>query len=93
MKVDFTGQTAIVTGAGGGIGRAVSIALADVGAKVLAVDLSEASGEETAALVRKRGGVSLFQRADVSLEDDVRAYVARALDAWGRIDVFMNNAA
>jgi len=93
MNIDFTGQAAIVTGAGGGIGRAVSLALAGVGAKVLAVDLSVESGEETAALVRERGGEALFQRADVSLEADARAYADRALVAWGRIDVFMNNAA
>ena len=93
MNIDFTGQAAIVTGAGGGIGRAVSLALAGVGAKVLAVDLSVESGEETAALVRERGGEALFQRADVSLEADARAYADRALGAWGRIDVFMNNAA
>jgi NAD(P)-dependent dehydrogenase (short-subunit alcohol dehydrogenase family) len=93
MNIDFTGQAAIVTGAGGGIGRAVSLALAGVGAKVLAVDLSVESGEETAALVREQGGEALFQRADVSLEADARAYADRALGAWGRIDVFMNNAA
>jgi len=93
MKIDFSGQTAIVTGAGGGIGRAVCLALAGVGAKVLAVDLSEPSGEETAALVRGSGGEALFQRGDVSVESEVRAYVGRALKSWGRIDVFMNNAA
>ncbi len=93
MKIDFTGRAAIVTGAGGGIGRAVCLALAGVGAKVLAVDLSEESGAETASIVREQGGESHFQRADVSREDDVRAYVERALATWGRIDVFMNNAA
>jgi NAD(P)-dependent dehydrogenase (short-subunit alcohol dehydrogenase family) len=93
MKIDFTGQAAIVTGAGGGIGRAVCLSLADLGANVLAVDLSEMSGEQTAALIRERGGVGLFTRADVSEEADVAAYVALALGSWGRIDIFMNNAA
>jgi NAD(P)-dependent dehydrogenase (short-subunit alcohol dehydrogenase family) len=93
MRIDFSGRTAVVTGAGGGIGRAVSLALAEAGARVLAVDLSQDSGEETARLVRERGGEALFQRADVSLESDVSAYVKRALGAWGHIDVFMNNAA
>jgi len=93
MKIDFTGQVAIVTGAGGGIGRAVSLTLADRGAKVLAVDLSETSGRETAELIAARGGSSLFARADVSEEADVEAYVDAARAAWGRIDVFMNNAA
>jgi NAD(P)-dependent dehydrogenase (short-subunit alcohol dehydrogenase family) len=93
MKIDFTGRAAIVTGAGGGIGRAVCLALAALGASVLAVDLSETTGEQTAALIRERGGVGLFTRADVSEEADVAAYVALALDKWGRIDIFMNNAA
>ena len=92
MKIDFTGQVAVVTGAGGGIGRAVCLALCDVGAKVLAVDLAEASGDETVAMVRKRGGEAVFHRTDVSVEADVAAYVGRAIEAWGRIDVFMNNA-
>jgi 3alpha(or 20beta)-hydroxysteroid dehydrogenase len=93
MKIDFTGQVAVVTGAGGGIGRAVSLMLANLGAKVLAVDLSEQSGRETAALIEGRSGSCLFTRADVSEEADVAAYVEAARGAWGRIDVFMNNAA
>lgn len=93
MKIDFSGQVAIVTGAGGGIGRAVSLALSDVGAHVLLVDLARDSGLETEAQIRQRGGSALFVAADVSQASDVQNYVAAAKDAWGRIDVFMNNAA
>jgi NAD(P)-dependent dehydrogenase (short-subunit alcohol dehydrogenase family) len=93
MKIDFSGQVAIVTGAGGGIGRAVSLALSDVGAKVLLVDLARDSGLETEAQIRQRGGTALFVAADVSQASDVQNYVAAAKDAWGRIDMFMNNAA
>ena len=93
MKIDFSGKSAIVTGAGGGIGRAVSLALAQAGANVLVVDLSRETGEETAALVRAHGGVAQFVAADVSRSEDVVRYVAAACEAWGRIDVFMNNAA
>ena len=93
MKIDFSGKSAIVTGAGGGIGRAVSLALAQAGAKVMVVDLSRETGEETAALVREHGGVAQFVAADVSRSEDVVRYVAAACEAWGRIDVFMNNAA
>lgn len=93
MKIDFSGQVAIVTGAGGGIGRAVSLAQSDVGAKVLLVDLSKDSGLETEAQIVQRGGTALFVSADVSKQQDVEAYVKVALDTWGRIDIFMNNAA
>lgn len=93
MKFDFSGQVAVVTGAGGGIGRAACLSLAGLGAKVLAVDLSADSGMQTDALVRESGGDGKFMLADVSREEDVAAYVKAALDAWGRIDVFMNNAA
>jgi NAD(P)-dependent dehydrogenase (short-subunit alcohol dehydrogenase family) len=92
MKIDFSGEVAIVTGAGGGIGRAVSLALAAAGASVLAVDLSEKGAEETASLVREKKGEALAMRADVSDDSDVRAYAQRAKSAWGHIDVFMNNA-
>ena len=93
MKFDFGGKVAIVTGAGGGIGRAVCLALADAGAKVLVVDLSRESGTETEVQILQRGATAKFVAADVSRSADVANYVAAARDAWGRIDIFMNNAA
>jgi NAD(P)-dependent dehydrogenase (short-subunit alcohol dehydrogenase family) len=59
----------------------------------LLVDLARDSGLETEAQIRQRGGTALFVAADVSQASDVQNYVAAAKDAWGRIDVFMNNAA
>ena len=93
MRIDFSDRVAVVTGAGGGIGRAVCLALAAAGAKVLVVDLSDEQGQETDRLVRTQGGTSAFVRADVSQAEAVAGYVAEALRAWGRIDVFINNAA
>ena len=93
MKVDFTGHVAIVTGAGGGIGRAVALALSDAGAKVLLVDLARERGMETELQIKARGGDALFVAADVSQELEVKAYVETACHAWGRVDIFMNNAA
>lgn len=92
MRVDLAGQVAVVTGAGGGIGRAVSLLLARAGARVLGVDRDAERGRETAELVRAEGADARFAQADVARADDVKAYVSAALDAWGRLDVFMNNA-
>jgi 3alpha(or 20beta)-hydroxysteroid dehydrogenase len=92
MKIDFGGQVAIVTGAGGGIGRAVSLALAVAGARVLVSDVSVSDGEQTTALIRERGATARFMIADVSREADVAACVAGVLGDWGRIDILMNNA-
>jgi NAD(P)-dependent dehydrogenase (short-subunit alcohol dehydrogenase family) len=92
MKMDFGKQVAIITGAGGGIGRAVTLALAHAGAKVTAVDLSMQEGEETVRLARQSGGEAVFVQADVSQALDVSGYVDATMQAWGRIDVLMNNA-
>ncbi len=92
MSFDFTGKTAVVTGAAGGIGRAVCLSLARAGARVVAVDLSAQAGEQTAASVRDAGGEAIFVAGDVARPDDHAAYVAAATQAWGDIDIFMNNA-
>ena len=93
MKIDFTGQVALVTGAAGGIGRAVALALDQVGAKVLLVDIAKDAGLHTQSLIKDVGGEAMFVQADVSDPDQVQNYVNTAMQAWGRIDIFMNNAA
>ncbi len=93
MNIDFSGQVALVTGAGSGIGRAVALKLSEIGAKVLLVDVAEKSGLETEQLVRGRGGDALFVKADVSEPAQVQHYVQTAMQTWGQIDIFMNNAA
>jgi NAD(P)-dependent dehydrogenase (short-subunit alcohol dehydrogenase family) len=92
MKIDFSGQVAVVTGAGGGIGLAVSLMLGRLGAKVLAVDRNRDAAESAARQVRDAGAVVEAAVADVRDAGQVRAYVAQAMRAWGRIDVLMNNA-
>ena len=89
MRIDLAGQVAVVTGAGGGIGRAVSLALSQAGARVLAVDLSESAARTTAQTLAGEGRAHV---ADVSDERQVRDYVEAAVGAWGRLDIFMNNA-
>jgi len=93
MKIDFSGQVALVTGAAGGIGRAVALALGQVGAKVLLVDIAKEAGLHTQSLIANVGGEAMFVQADVSDPDQVQNYVNTAMQAWGRIDIFMNNAA
>jgi NAD(P)-dependent dehydrogenase (short-subunit alcohol dehydrogenase family) len=89
----FAGKVAIVTGAGGGIGRAVSVALARSGARVVAVDFEREPGLQTTQLIRESGGEAVFVQADVRRAEDVTGYVREAALAFGgRIDVFVNNA-
>jgi NAD(P)-dependent dehydrogenase (short-subunit alcohol dehydrogenase family) len=87
----LTGKRAIVTGAGSGIGRASAMLFAAEGARVLAVDRSE-SVHETAAAIREAGGQAESMTADAGLESDVQACVARAVVAFGGLDVFYANA-
>jgi len=91
--MDFTGKVAIITGGANGIGQAVAQSLAARGARgVLVVDRDVAAGEASVAAIRAAGGTALFTSADVSQSADVRAYVQLALDTWGAIDCFHNNA-
>src|SRR5216683_647782 len=90
MELDFTGKVALITGAGNGIGRATALAFGKSGAKV--VDRDAAGGEATVGILRQQGGEARFVVADVTKSSDVAAYVKAALDAYGRIDCFHNNA-
>ena len=82
----------MVTGAANGIGRATALAFAKSGAKVVVVDRDSAGGEATAGIIRQQGGEASFVAADVTKSADVQGYVKAALDAYGRIDCFFNNA-
>jgi NAD(P)-dependent dehydrogenase (short-subunit alcohol dehydrogenase family) len=85
-------KVTIVTGAGGGIGRATALVLAREGARVLVSDISTRRGEETTQLVRQAGGEAEFCKADVSREADCAALIAAAVNKWGRLDGAHNNA-
>ncbi|MBD0275718.1 MAG: glucose 1-dehydrogenase, partial [Acetobacteraceae bacterium] len=86
------GKVALVTGGAGGIGRAASLAFARRGARVVVVDREASAGEETARLAREAGSEARFVQADVTKSGDVQGYVQAALDAYGAIDCFFNNA-
>ena len=91
VPMDLQGTAAVLTGAGSGIGRATALSLAARGASVLVSDLDDARAKETAALVETAGGAAIAQAADVSDQDDLEALRDRCLDAFGRLDLVMNN--
>jgi NAD(P)-dependent dehydrogenase (short-subunit alcohol dehydrogenase family) len=90
--MDFTGKVALITGGGGGIGRAAALGFALRGAKVMVVDADASSGQATADIIGQRGANAAFVQADVTQSASVREYVRKTLDAYGRIDCFFNNA-
>ena len=101
MTIDFKGQVAIVTGAGGGLGRQHALALAARGAKVLVNDLggardgsggSVSAADAVVAEIRAAGGEALANGASVTDFVAVQAMVKQAVDAWGRVDILVNNA-
>ena len=87
------GKVAIVTGAGHGIGRAISETYAEHGAMVFLCSRDAQAGEAAAAAFRQAGGNAAFLRCDVSKPEDVTRVVKVAADHNGRIDVLCNNAA
>jgi NAD(P)-dependent dehydrogenase (short-subunit alcohol dehydrogenase family) len=101
MALDFKGRVAIVTGAGGGLGRQHALALAARGAKVVVNDLggardgsggSMSAAESVVAEIRAAGGEAIANGASVTDFDAVQAMVQQAIDAWGRVDILVNNA-
>jgi NAD(P)-dependent dehydrogenase (short-subunit alcohol dehydrogenase family) len=89
----LTERVALVSGAGGGIGRAISLAFVEVGAAVACCDIDLRSAEATARLVQNAGGRAIARRCDVAVEGESLAAVAAAHDAFGRLDVLVSGAA
>jgi 3-oxoacyl-[acyl-carrier protein] reductase len=92
MNVDFSGKTALVTGAAHGFGRAISVAFAERGAQVWACDVLEDELRETEALCRDAGGSCRAVVVDVRDRAAVEACVAAASAGSGRVDILVNNA-
>jgi len=88
----FSGKTALVTGAGRGLGRAFALGLAGEGADVAVTDIDAATAARTAEEVRGLGRRALAIRADAARPDDAAAMVAEVIAAWGKLDVAVNNA-
>ena len=90
--ISLTDQVAVVTGGGGGIGRAIALAYASVGAHVVIGDIVPERCEETAARIREMGRQALAIPTDVTQTDQVRALIDKAAAHFGRLDILVNNA-
>ena len=91
MRLD--GKVAIVTGGAAGIGRAICELFASEGAKVVVADIDTDGGQETEDLVGDAGGTATFVATDVSNESEVERLVEAAVDAYGEVNVLVNDAA
>jgi NAD(P)-dependent dehydrogenase (short-subunit alcohol dehydrogenase family) len=91
--MSLAGKTAVVTGAGAGIGEAIARLFAQAGANVVIADIVADGAERVAASIREAGGQAHTVVADVSQEDQVAAMFEQAAAAFGQLDVLVNNAA
>lgn len=92
MSSMLENKVALVTGAGSGIGRAVVIAYAAAGAKVVVSDINREGGEQTVALIQQAGGDALFVLANTSLPLDNEALVSATVKHYGALHIACNNA-
>jgi len=92
MSALLENKTAIVTGAGSGIGRAIAEVFSREGANVVVSDISEPAGNESVERLRKSGGKAIYVRADSASVSDNEALVARTVEEFGGLHVAVNNA-
>ena len=85
-------KVAVITGSGSGMGEGIARVFAGEGARVVVSDLHEGWAAAVAAGIEAEGGQALARRADVRSEEDCRGLIEYAVDAWGRVDVLVNNA-
>ncbi|UCG65483.1 MAG: 3-oxoacyl-ACP reductase FabG [Deltaproteobacteria bacterium] len=86
------GKMAIITGAGGDLGRGMSLRLAEKGARVMVNDKNLDKALETVNLVVNQGGQAMAHNADVTKAEEVREMVDQVIREWGKVDILVNNA-
>jgi NAD(P)-dependent dehydrogenase (short-subunit alcohol dehydrogenase family) len=92
INQQFSGKTALVTGGASGIGEACAHTFAGSGAKVVIADLDTARGEQTGAAIKEAGGEAIFVQVDVTDPKSVEQMVRATVQAYGRLDIAVNNA-
>lgn len=90
--MEIAGRTAVVSGGASGIGRAICLALARKGARIVVADIDHIGGEETVRLVTQSGSDALFHHCDVTRSEDLAATFDTALERFGSLDIVCNNA-
>ncbi|MDF2671226.1 MAG: short-chain dehydrogenase/reductase [Paenibacillus sp.] len=93
MSKRLSGKTALITGAGSGIGEAAALLFAQQGARVTVLDIDEEKAESVAAAIRAVGGESIAVGGDVSCEKDIIRAVSQTVNSLGSLDILLNNAA
>lgn len=93
MEISLAGKVALVTGAGPNIGSGIALALSQYGARVACNDIKLEAAKATVRRLERNGGTAMAVTGDVSDENDVKAYIGGVLDAWGKVDILINNAA
>lgn len=88
----IAGKSIIITGAGAGFGRLTAQKAASRGARIMCADINADAAEDAAAAIARAGGTALALKADVTVTDDMHRLAQEVLDAWGAIDVMVNNA-
>jgi NAD(P)-dependent dehydrogenase (short-subunit alcohol dehydrogenase family) len=90
--MEFQGKVAVITGAGRGIGKALSAAYARRGAHVIVAEMNEAEGAKQAEAIRREGGSALFVKTDVRKEEEIVRLMQIAAEQFGTVDILVNNA-
>lgn len=101
INLGLEGKVAVVTGAGGGIGREIALALANEGVSIVVNDIgvsltgeggSESPAQETSGLITQKGGKAVISNETVSSWDSAQLIIKKAIDSFGKIDIVINNA-